>query len=656
MSRLPPRSTVAVVGLIALAVRLLYLWQIHSSPFFDLRMGDGEAYHQWAGHIAAGDWLGGGVFYQAPLYPYLLAIIYRLFDDGVATVRLIQAFFGAAACALLATAGISLFGRRGAVAGLLLAIYPPAIFLDSLIDKTCLVTLLTTALLALIAAQSTRGWRWIVAGAVLGLLGLARENALLLAIPILLWVLYGAPRSRRAALAFAAACLLTLLPVGFRNLAAGGEFHLTTAQFGPNFYIGNHAGAGGSYEPLVLGHGNASDERDDAVRLAEQASGRKLGAGQVSIYWTRRALQFIVSQPIAWTGLMARKLALTFNAAEPSDTESQEVYAESSWLLRVLQPFDFGILLGLAVLGTALTFSRWRDLWFLYALCAAYALSVSMFYVLARYRLPIAPVLMLLAAGAFLRRPQKWMVPGAAAIAALAFAHLPLDNSKMSRATHYFAIATALSKDPQRLEDAEAFYRTALDVDPRFPAASFGLGTLMARAGRPKDAIPYYRAALESWPSYEEAHFNLAAALAATGNHDAAIPEFQEALRLRPDDADAHFALAKTLLALERPAPAADQYRKGLALQPNQAKALTGLGVALTQLGQTEDAIRQYQLALQLDPQDAAVHNSLGYTLANAGRMAEAIPEFERAVALNPADENARRNLEGARQMLSRRR
>jgi hypothetical protein len=36
--------------------------------------------------------------------------------------------------------------------------------------------------------------------------------------------------------------------------------------------------------------------------------------------------------------------------------------------------------------------------------------------------------------------------------------------------------------------------------------------------------------------------------------------------------------------------------------------------------------------------------------------MAEAIPEFERAVALNPADENARRNLEGARQVLSRRR
>jgi hypothetical protein len=53
------------------------------------------------------------------------------------------------------------------------------------------------------------------------------------------------------ALIFAAGCSLVLLPVGLRNLAVGREFHLTTSQFGPNFYIGNHAGARGTYESLV---------------------------------------------------------------------------------------------------------------------------------------------------------------------------------------------------------------------------------------------------------------------------------------------------------------------------------------------------------------------------------------------------------------------
>src|SRR5262249_9426731 len=154
--------------------------------------------------------------------------------SSVITVRAVQAVLSAVSCVLLAAAGNTLWGRRGMLAGLALAVYAPAIFLDSLVDKTCLVTLLTTGLLALVVSA-----RWAAAGAVLGLLTLTRENAIVLAAPILLWILVGPQASRRGAAAFGAACLLVLVPVGIRNYAVGGEFHLTTSQFGPNFYIGN---------------------------------------------------------------------------------------------------------------------------------------------------------------------------------------------------------------------------------------------------------------------------------------------------------------------------------------------------------------------------------------------------------------------------------
>jgi len=121
-----------------------------------------EACHLWARRIADGDWLGKDVFYQAPLYPYVLAVFYRIAGDSATAARLLQAFIGASSCALLAMAGISLSGRRGAIAGLGLAIYPPAIFLDGLIDKSSLVTFFTTALLALLALpperMTTRRW------------------------------------------------------------------------------------------------------------------------------------------------------------------------------------------------------------------------------------------------------------------------------------------------------------------------------------------------------------------------------------------------------------------------------------------------------------------------------------------------------------------
>jgi tetratricopeptide (TPR) repeat protein len=436
----------------------------------------------------------------------------------------------------------------------------------------------------------------------------------------------------------------------------GGEFALTTAQFGPNFYIGNHAGADGTYQALVVGHGNAADEREDATRVAEQAAGRRLSSGEVSGYWTQRALEDMRSQPANWLALMARKIALTCNAAEISDTESQQVFEEHSWLLRALGPFDFGLLLGLAAMGAALTMASWRRLWWLYALIGTYAFSVALFYVFARYRFPMAPAMMVLAAGttaADLRLHKiKALVVAAAAIG---FAYLPLDNPRAARATNYFDIASALSTDAARSGAAMDFYQRALDTDPQFPAAQFGLATLLARQGRPAEAIPHYRAAIATWPDYAEARYNLGAALAATGREEEAADEFAEALRLRPDDPDAYAARAKALLALNRPAEAIEQYGKALALQPKNAAALVGMGVALAQSGHASEATEKFRLALEIDPRNAAAQNSLGTTLASQGRIVEALPHFERAVELNPGDENARRNLDAARQMMPRR-
>jgi len=66
----------AIVFVIALAVRLVHLWQMREAPFFSVLLGDSRGYDEWARRIAAGEWLGTDVFYQAPLYPYFLAVIY----------------------------------------------------------------------------------------------------------------------------------------------------------------------------------------------------------------------------------------------------------------------------------------------------------------------------------------------------------------------------------------------------------------------------------------------------------------------------------------------------------------------------------------------------------------------------------------------------
>src|SRR2546425_978624 len=81
---------------IALAVRFVHVWQLRASPFFSVLMGDSHGYDEWARRIAGGEWIGREVFYQAPLYPYLLGVIYAIAGRHLLLVRIVQAIVGSA--------------------------------------------------------------------------------------------------------------------------------------------------------------------------------------------------------------------------------------------------------------------------------------------------------------------------------------------------------------------------------------------------------------------------------------------------------------------------------------------------------------------------------------------------------------------------------
>src|SRR5512144_1027813 len=97
---------------VAFAVRLVHIWQLRRSPFFDVLLGDSRGYDEWARRIAGGEWIGREVFYQAPLYPYVLGVIYALTGRHLLVVRLMQAALGSLSCVLLGAAAARLLDRR----------------------------------------------------------------------------------------------------------------------------------------------------------------------------------------------------------------------------------------------------------------------------------------------------------------------------------------------------------------------------------------------------------------------------------------------------------------------------------------------------------------------------------------------------------------
>ena len=302
--------------------------------------------------------------------------------------------------------GRNLFSRQaGIAAGLLLSFYAPGIFFDGLIEKSILDFFLLSLLLWLLSRlKTTAPWsQWLAVGAVLGLLGLSRENALILVTVVPLWIALAFSESSVTKRLqwmglFFAGLLLVLVPVGVRNLTVGGEFKLTTSQFGPNFYIGNNPLADGTYVSVGNVIGEPQLEGKDAKRLAERALGRSLTAGEVSDYWLSKSWDYIRAQAGQWVGLFGKKWLLVWNAREIEDSDDFYIYQQWSWLLSFLGWINhFGMLAPLAAVGVLLTVKQWRQLWFLYAMILALAASAAVFYVFGRYRFPLVPFLALFA-------------------------------------------------------------------------------------------------------------------------------------------------------------------------------------------------------------------------------------------------------------------
>jgi len=714
---------------------------MRNTVFFSALMGDSRGYDTWARDIAAGAWIGKDVFYQAPLYPYFLGVIYALTGRDLLIVRVVQALLGAISCVALSYAGARLVSRRaGLVAGLMLAVYPTAIFFDGLIQKSVLDVLFVCVSLALIGGiasgtsrhrDATRGspratsdsrpvageWLpWLLLGGAMGALSLTRENALVLVAVVAVWaVTHGAggrisqiadptsptrptrltrPTRPNWALApaamFVAGLAFVLLPVALRNYAVGGGFYLTTSQFGSNLYIGNNPRADGSYVSLRAGRGSPEFERLDATELAEQSMGRRLTPTEVSEYWTDRTLAFIASDPAGWLRLLARKARLLWSATEIIDTESQESHAEYSLPLRLSAVWHFGVVLPLAVIGACVV---WRDrqrLWIVYALSAAYAASVVLFFVVARYRYPLVPFVMLFAAAGLAgARDWSWratraqITTAAATAAALTIvSNWPLHTAASQQAITENNLGTALQEDG-RLEEAVQRYRRALALDPGYTPALNNLGTALRAAGRveeavsvyeqavakgstspsvaynlgnarleqgkPAEAIAHFRKALQENPRFVDAQNNLGLALAAEGRLDEAIAAFREAIRIDDRSAQAHGNLGKALATRRAFREAAAHLERAIEITPDNAAAHYDLGSLWLEAGEFAPAVTHLRDAIRLEPANAVAHNNLAVALASQGEIADAVKHWQEALRLKPGFADAQRNLERAR-------
>ena len=514
-------------------------------------MGDAELYDIWAKEILAEGWIGQKVFFQAPFYPYFIAVIYRFLSPDLLVVRWVQVLIGATSCALMADVGRSFFSPRiGILSGSLLALYPVAIYYDILIQKAVFGLFFTVLILFLLGRLATqRRWVfWPAVGIVLGMLVLVRENALILFPVVLLWLFIrfwqeGPKRQIVWAVLVSAGFFTALFPVALRNYVVGGEWFLTTSNLGFNLYMGNNTDATGTYKSMVTGQGDWRFESDDARKLAEKELKRKLSQTEISQYWKERAFESIRSDIKSWARLLLKKWKLLWGALEMSDSESIYAYQDFSPLLRVLgYVYHFGTLLPFAVAGFLLTWGYRRQLWLMYLVLTAYAVGIMPFYVMARYRAPMLAVMVPFAAAGMVemgRRIQRkaygQLAAALAVSAAIAlYANWPLMSKSAVAATTYYNWASVF-ENQERIDAAMEYYQKAIQRNDRHPLALNNLGILYCRRGDYPSGIEQFERALKIDPRMAKTHMNIAIAYYHTGKLERALYHFRETLRNDPD-------------------------------------------------------------------------------------------------------------------------
>lgn len=400
---------------IALAVRLAYMLLAHT---YRIRPLDDHSYFGWEmGRVARALAMGQGyanpfngqtgpTAWVSPLYPLILAAVFKLFGVYTAAAAIAILTFNCVVSALTSMTtywiGLQCFGRRtGLWAAWIWALYPPSMqFAVKWIWEMSLSTLLFTAVFALALKmggvcgdecehREFGSWRqWLAFGLLWGLIALSNPS-LCIFLPVCgLWLLArGGWKQWGQATASGVVFLALLTPWCVRNYVVFHRFVPVRTNLGVELYLGNGPGSTG----LVMEFDHPflnSGQLERYASMGEIAYAKQMGdAARTTV---RGAPGHFIKVSLLrcyyfWFGV-------------PHELEPRWVRQFSDWLRLLL--FSFTSVAGLLGLAWALRARSPGAVLFGWAFLLLPATYYFVF-VHARFRYPLEPLIAVLAVHLF---------------------------------------------------------------------------------------------------------------------------------------------------------------------------------------------------------------------------------------------------------------
>jgi tetratricopeptide (TPR) repeat protein/4-amino-4-deoxy-L-arabinose transferase-like glycosyltransferase len=672
---------------LALVVRLLYLWDSSANPFFLKPIVDSASYVDAARKLAAGDGVSSRFLFQPFFYPFFLSVVFWFTNSSIICAKVVQVFVGAVTCVLTFQLGKKVFGRKvGIIAGVITAFYGPMIFFEAELLATGWAAFWSVVLILLFLKCSSEKSVVLCAalGVCTGLSILTRPTFVIFAIVAVLWlaiVFYSAGDGLRRFIlkicAIAFGFLLVVIPVGVQNFRLSGRFGFLPYSAGLNLYIGNNP----NYARTITTRPGPEWEHIISMPLR---SGVSRDPWERQKFFKQKVIEYVINDPFDFANGLLHKAIEFFSSREiPRNIDIyffrkwSGLLALSTWKVAGFG-FPFGVILPLALLGLA-SYRRQLPVPILLFLIF-YPLSIILVFVAGRYRVPIIPIMSVLAGAGlqklthliWARDGRRLTIISFVFIVVMAVASLagPFPQEKVNyEAEFYLTMAIvdneqrtenevfeylnkALELEPDnykahynlastfesqnKLDEAIRHYRRALQIKPNYTRARGALALALKSKGQFDEAISHYRQVLVLEPGNARNHVNLGNILSAQGKFDEAIAQHYQALRINPNLAEAHYNLANALKSQGKFDKAIKHYREALAINTDLFEAHLKLGIVLQMQSALSEAEDRYRSALELNPEHATAHNNLASILIMTGQLDEALEHFRTAIRIDP--------------------
>jgi 4-amino-4-deoxy-L-arabinose transferase-like glycosyltransferase len=352
--------------------------------------------------------------YRAPLWPWIIAGLSLLAGRANFVDRFFLCCTGSGTCVLIFLFARDLFGKRiGWIAGLMACIYPALYMYDGWMYTESLFTFLLMAICYCIyRIQRTQGQLqrlWVICGVLLALLALTRPNGIAVMLLVIGWTCFLYWRKLLQKRAFLSVALTVLLacvliaPWTLRNYLVSGSFVPVATGDGTvllgaynDAMLNSSTNRGGWVNPLKTGPTAALIKSFPLLTCTAACEVQREDVSKNgALQWIRTHLS---DMP---TMLFYHFINFWTPNTREADLPMYRFPTQRSSQLQLFLAETLPIpVFVLAALGLVCTLKRnWRELLFAYAVVALTLGEALVYYGSSRFRAPIEPILVVLAAG-----------------------------------------------------------------------------------------------------------------------------------------------------------------------------------------------------------------------------------------------------------------